>query len=263
VVIKHVSNLTGKNFIIDNNVRGTVTVICPTKFPAGDSLKVFESILDIRGYAMVPDGEFTKIVTKREGVRSGIDVETSGKSTERSPEKTLVTQIIPLYYADVSQMRNALGQLFSKDASVIPYHAANTLIITDTASRIDRLMEIIKELDRPGPGMDIRNLIKSFSTLTGKNFIVSNAVAGMVTLFIPTKIPEDRYLESLEAILEAYGFKMEPAGEFIKIDRDYTKDPAPDFQKKGKLPRRREGKTDSPSPSKKEINPPATGREQG
>jgi len=149
-VIKWISDLTGKNFIIDNNVRGAVTVISPTKIPLDEAYKVFESILEVRGFAAVPAGKVIKISTTREGTKRNIKTAVGASLEQIVPEDTLVTQLIPLQYAAVDKIRNALGQLFSKNASVIPYPTTNTLIVTDISSNIHRLVRIIKELDVPG-----------------------------------------------------------------------------------------------------------------
>lgn len=319
VMIKYVSDLLGKNFIIDNDVRGAVTVVAPTKISRDELYPVLESILEARGYVAVPAGEVIKVSSKRVGTRGNIQMGV-GCNPEQIPSgDSLITQLIPLKYAPVNRVRNALGQLFSKDASVISYPETNTLIVTDLASRVRRLVNIIRELDvsaaedritvsslryapadslaaeiaqlfeetgeaaepqttnrrrsksqsgkepirivpeertnslliladeddtarvqklieeldRPGTGMDIREVIKTFSDLTGKNFIVGNAVRGSITVFTPAKLPEGSYLKSLETILEAYGFKMEPAGEFIKVVCDPLKSANQPVRKSG------------------------------
>lgn len=150
VVIKYISDLTGKNFIIDNDVRGTVTVISPTKIPLDEVYKVFESILEVRGFVTVPSGKVIKVSTKRQGTQSDIPMRVGDNLEQIVPEDTIVTQLIPLQYAAVEKIRNALGQLFSKDSSVIAYPTTNTLIVTDVSSNIHRLVRIIKELDVPG-----------------------------------------------------------------------------------------------------------------
>ncbi len=150
VVIKYISDLTGKNFIIDTDVRGTVTVISPTKIPLDEVYKVFESILEVRGFVAVPSGKVIKVSTKRQGTQSDIPTRVGDNLEQIVPEDTIVTQLIPLQYAAVEKIRNALGQLFSKDSSVIAYPTTNTLIVTDVSSNIHRLVRIIKELDVPG-----------------------------------------------------------------------------------------------------------------
>jgi len=150
VVIKYISDLTGKNFIIDQNVRGPVTVISPTKIPLDEVYRVFESILEVRGFVTVPSGKVIKISSKKDASKRNVAMSVGSSLEQIVPEDTIVTQLIPLQYADVQKIRTALGQLFSKDASVIAYPVTNTLIVTDISSNIHRLVQIIKELDIPG-----------------------------------------------------------------------------------------------------------------
>ncbi len=150
VVIKYISDLTGKNFIIDQNVRGPVTVISPTKIPLDEVYKVFESILEVRGFVTVPSGKVIKIASKKDASQRNIALSVGDNLEQIVPEDTIVTQLIPLQYASVEKIRTALGQLFSKDSSVIAYPTNNTLIVTDISSNIHRLVQIIKELDIPG-----------------------------------------------------------------------------------------------------------------
>ena len=62
VVTNFVSKVTGKNFLLDDKVRGKVTIISPTKIPVDELYKVFLSILEVRGFAAIPSGNITKII---------------------------------------------------------------------------------------------------------------------------------------------------------------------------------------------------------
>jgi general secretion pathway protein D len=61
-VIETVSEITGKNFLIDDRVQGRVTVVGPKSLSAAEIYQVFLSILQVKGYAMVPAGKINKIV---------------------------------------------------------------------------------------------------------------------------------------------------------------------------------------------------------
>ena len=50
VFVKFISELTGKNFVIDKGVRGKVTIISPNKISVDEAYKVFESVLDVNGF---------------------------------------------------------------------------------------------------------------------------------------------------------------------------------------------------------------------
>ena len=62
VFVKFISELTGKNFIIDEKVKGKVTIVSPKKIPVQDVYKVFLSVLEVNGFATVPVGDIIKIV---------------------------------------------------------------------------------------------------------------------------------------------------------------------------------------------------------
>ena len=62
VFVKFVSELTGKNFVIDEKVKGKVTIISPRKISLDEVYKVFESVLEVYGFATVTAGDVIKIV---------------------------------------------------------------------------------------------------------------------------------------------------------------------------------------------------------
>jgi beta-lactamase regulating signal transducer with metallopeptidase domain len=62
--IKFISELTGKNFVIDANVKGKVNVLLPRKIPVDNAYELFESVLEVHGFAAVPSGRLIKIVEK-------------------------------------------------------------------------------------------------------------------------------------------------------------------------------------------------------
>ena len=66
VVTKFVSQVTGKNFLLSDQVRGKVTIISPKKIPRDEVYRVFESILEIKGLVAIPAGKVIKIVPARE-----------------------------------------------------------------------------------------------------------------------------------------------------------------------------------------------------
>lgn len=150
LVIKHISDLTGKNFLVDQDVRGVVTVISPTRIPLSEVYAVFESILEIRGYATVPSGNLIKITSKRDSAQRYIPLHSARVVDEIPPEDSIITQIIPVQHAGVEAVRTTLGPLFSREAVVISYPPTNTLIVTDIASNVRKMMRIIEEIDIPG-----------------------------------------------------------------------------------------------------------------
>jgi hypothetical protein len=117
VFIKFVSELTGRNFVIDEKVRGKVTVVSPRKIPVDEVYKVFESILDIYGFTTVQAGEVIKVVPSQDA--RGQNLEVRLKKEAISPEDRVVTQILSLQHANPDEMKKVLDPLITKSSIIL------------------------------------------------------------------------------------------------------------------------------------------------
>ena len=151
--IKFISELTGKNFVVDKAVRGKVTIISPTKISVKEAYKVFESVLEVHGFATVPAGNIIKIVPALEA-RSK-DIETRLREEAITPEDKVVTQLIPLEYANPDELKKLFAPLISKSSVIVSYPPTRMLIVTDVLSNIRRLLKIVGEIDIIGIGEEI------------------------------------------------------------------------------------------------------------
>jgi general secretion pathway protein D len=156
VFVKFISELTGKNFIIDEKVKGKVTIFSPKKIPLRDVYKVFLSVLEINGYATVPVGNMVKIVPSMQAREKS--VETRFAREARDSDDRMVTQIIALERANPDEVKRVLDPIVSKTSSVLSYAPAGMLIITDYLSNVRRLLGIVKALDVEGAGDQITYL---------------------------------------------------------------------------------------------------------
>ena len=153
VFIKFISELTGKNFVVDNKVKGKVTVISPSKISVKEAYKVFESVLEVHGYATVKAGKVIKIIPSPEARTKNI--ETLLKEGTASPEDKIITQIVPLKYANAPEIKKLFTPLISKSSVILAYSPTNMLIVTDFQSNIQRLTRILKAIDVTGIGHEI------------------------------------------------------------------------------------------------------------
>lgn len=149
-VLDVMSRLTGKNFVIDPAVKGTVTVIAPKKVPKAEAYDVFQSILELNGFSLVPMGTITKVVPSRTATQKSIPVSVGRESAEIQEGDQIVTQLIPIKYTDAQAIVTVLTPLISRDASMAAYANTNMIVLTDTMSNIKRLLKIIEEIDVPG-----------------------------------------------------------------------------------------------------------------
>jgi len=145
-VIETIAKLTNKNFIYDDRVRGRVTVVSPSPVTVEAAYAVFESMLQVKGFTTVPGpGGVIKVIPIREAKESSIETIREGKP---SPNRDhFVTRLIPLRYIDAADISTTLKPLISKDAAMVAYPPTNTLILTDSAANIRRLMSILDAID--------------------------------------------------------------------------------------------------------------------
>ena len=148
VFIKFISELTGKNFLIDPSVKGTVTIVSPQKVTVDEVYKVFLSVLEVNGFTVIEAGQVSKIVPTAAAKTKA--TETFLEKKLRTPEDKIVTQLVPLKHADAVNLARLLASLVEKTGLLVPYSETNTLIVIDTMSNINRLVRIIGELDVPG-----------------------------------------------------------------------------------------------------------------
>jgi general secretion pathway protein D len=146
VVIDTIARLTNKNFIYDDRVRGRVTIVSPTKISVEEAYAVFESVLQVKGFTTVAaPGGALKVIPIRDAKESSIETLREPRITPDSDR--IVTRLIPLQYIDAEAITSTLTPLVSKDASMVAYPPTNTVILTDSASNIRRILTILGSID--------------------------------------------------------------------------------------------------------------------
>jgi len=148
VLAKFISEITGKNFIIDESVRGKVTIISPSKVTPDQAYSLFQSVLQIKGFTTVLAGKVIKIVPAR-NVRSDAPLTESQLPADLHGDE-YVTRMVKLKNVDAASLVGVVQPMVSHDGLVAAYPEDNTLIITDDAYNVQRLLQIIGSLDIQG-----------------------------------------------------------------------------------------------------------------
>ena len=153
VLAKFISEITGKNFVVDESVRGKVSIISPTKVTPAQAFSIFQSVLQVKGFTTVQAGPIIKIVPSRQ-VRESAALTTSQEPSELRGD-AYVTRMVRLKNIDASSLVNVIQPMVSHDGLVAAFPDDNTLILTDDAYNIDRLLKIIGSLDVQGVHQNI------------------------------------------------------------------------------------------------------------
>ncbi len=165
VFIKFMSELSGTNFVVDQRVKGKVTIISPSKISMKEAYKVFESVLEVHGYTTVKSGEVVKIIPAPDARSKSIETKLREESSS-APEDRVVTQLIQLTYADPVEIKRLFTPMVSKSSVILAYPPTNILIVTDVYSNIKRLLKILKEVDITGIGQEISVIPLEYADVT-------------------------------------------------------------------------------------------------
>jgi general secretion pathway protein D len=146
-IIQAVSEVTGKNFIVDPRVNAKVTMLSATPMSAAAFYEAFLSVLQVYGYVAVPAGKVIKIVPNtdaRQLPSKDLPEDISSSSDE------IVTQIITLKNVNATQLVPLLRPLIPQYGHLAAYPNGNMLIISDRSSNVSRILRIVERMDESG-----------------------------------------------------------------------------------------------------------------
>jgi len=146
-IIQAVSEVTGKNFIIDPRVNAKVTMLSATPMSPAAFYEAFLAVLQVYGYVAVPAGKVIKIIPNTDARQlPSIDLPSDVSSTSDE----IVTQIITMKNVSAAQLVPLLRPLIPQQGHLAAYPSGNMLIISDRASNVNRIMKIIARMDESG-----------------------------------------------------------------------------------------------------------------
>jgi len=161
-LIQTISEMTGKNFVYDDTVKGKATIVSPRGMSLEEAYQVFLSVLNVKGFTVVPAGRMNKIIRIQDAKESGLP---TGTEAESSGAEQFVTRLVPLRYIEAATFATTvLAPLVPKTGSVVPFAPTNTLIITDSSANIERLLKIIRELDVAGTGAELEVIFLQYAS---------------------------------------------------------------------------------------------------
>jgi general secretion pathway protein D len=146
-VIQAASEIIGFNYVLAPDVRGKVTVQTSGRIAQEEVFGVLLAILEVQGFTAVKSGNLYKIV-RIEGARERAVPTIVGPTAD--PNRTsdeIITQIVSIKFSSVADLGALLRPLISTRGTLIAHRETNVLIITDAASNIARLLDIIRLVD--------------------------------------------------------------------------------------------------------------------
>ena len=144
-VVQQMSSVLGATVVLDPRVQGRITVISDQPLNREGVRNLFYAVLEAQGFAVVDQGERLLIIPAADA-----KTRASTADTRQALNEEFVTQVIELNTSVAADLSGLLRPLVSNNGYVGPSTSANALIVTDTASNIERIAQLARQLDAGG-----------------------------------------------------------------------------------------------------------------
>jgi general secretion pathway protein D len=144
---KHMQKLTGINLIIDNDVKGKISISAPSAITVGDAWKAYLAALELRGFTVVKAGKFYKVISGRNARYSPTTIYTGAYTPDTESQ---VMKVITLKNVDAKQITRSFRPFMGRNGRILEIDQTNSIIVADTGANINRLERLIQFVDIPG-----------------------------------------------------------------------------------------------------------------
>ena len=175
-MVKFISDLTGKNFILDDRVKGKISVYSPSKLTIEEAYNVFTSVLELKGFTVVQSGKVAKIVPSAGARQTGFSILPAGETPPVN--ESYIAQVIELEFITAQEAVTFLQPMVSRDGHISAFGPGNLLLMVDSAINIRKLHGLLQTIDteRTREGLEIIYLKNASAESAAK--IVQQWLAG-------------------------------------------------------------------------------------
>jgi general secretion pathway protein D len=163
-VIRAISQISKKNFLVDPRVKGTINIVSATPVSPALGYDILLSALRLQGYAAVESAGVTKIIPEADA-KLHVDSLAQGRGDK------LITRVFILKYESASQLVNIVRPMVAPNNVVVAYPSSNALVVTDYASSVKRIEKLIDSIDQPNADAPLVVLVKHASAVDLANII--------------------------------------------------------------------------------------------
>ncbi|MFO7871047.1 MAG: type II secretion system secretin GspD [Kiritimatiellia bacterium] len=162
IVLEQYSELTGRTLLLDPKIpRAKITLRNQTELTVSEALEAMETVLTMHGIALIKEGKkFLKVVPVKEGLQEGTEIRQAGAPREKIKSSELISEMIALNHIDIKEAEKAIKNIKHSYGQLQLFERTNSILVTDTAGNIERLMQIISFIDQPIRKLEEPNIIE-------------------------------------------------------------------------------------------------------
>lgn len=147
-ILDYLSEQAGLMVINNAEITDRVTVFSLSPVSVDGALDLLNSVLRDKGFTTIRRERLLRVVPLADAKKMSVPVRMGSDPTQMGSSDTVVTQIIPIRFADAEALATNLEPLVSADFAELSANASsNALIVTNTEANIRRIAEIVQALD--------------------------------------------------------------------------------------------------------------------
>jgi len=149
-VIKAIGQVTGKTFVVDPRVKGTLNIASPQPVNKSVAYDILLSSLRLQGYSAVESNGVVRVLPEADAKFYALP--SSAKRQKGIARGQMVSRVFPLRHESAAQLMTVLRPLVSPNNVINADIASNSLLVIDYLENVNHLEEIIANLDVPDVG---------------------------------------------------------------------------------------------------------------
>jgi general secretion pathway protein D len=150
-VLQFYSDLTGRTLLSAPSIAATITLRSQTDLTIPEAMQAVKTVLAMNNIGLVEVGaKFVKIVPIATVQQEGLSIQTnSWQQVPHEENDELISEIVPLKFIDPAEAQKAIAGLIHAYGKILPLERINSLLIADTTININRIKDVLNQIDQP------------------------------------------------------------------------------------------------------------------
>ncbi len=197
-VIKNICELLNMNYIIEQDIKGFVTIRTLNKIPVAGALDLLDQLLILNGITRVKIGNYWRFLPAAAAIKEPLQVYKDPAPNEFAARDRYAIQILTFNYVGADQILELIKPFLSKEASATVLQRQNMLLLVERGTKLPEIESLTRAID-----------VDSLDAMQVKLFDVKNAGA-------------DEVARELTAVYATMGYVKPPPAQgivFLPLDR--------------------------------------------
>ena len=139
-VTQDIAQFSKKTIILDPRVKGKVTIYSNANLDSNQIWDVYLRTIQVNGFSAISEDSFVRVVPENEATRDQTRDYSNGGGFE--------TEVIPLINRSTEEILPMIKPITGRQSHLSSIPSVNSILIVDRASNIERIKELLSDLDK-------------------------------------------------------------------------------------------------------------------